>query len=128
MTYLSIKKFFVIFLCLTPFTAFASNELIGDWSLQMDSGTPAWMSIHKTDGNWDIRMRLYVGSDGPHTDVTMTDERLAFRIRQNKKSTHAKTVNVGLINGSLASFPTRPVFVSEVFMVNTSETILPFGI
>ena len=101
MTTLSIIRLFVIFLCLRPFTAFANDELVGDWSLQMDSGTPAWMSIHETDGNWDIRMRLYVGSDGPHTDVTMTDGRLAFRIRQNKKSTHAKTVNVGMTNGSL---------------------------
>ena len=97
----SILLLVAVFFFLSPFIVFASDELIGDWSLQMESGTPSWMSIHKTDGVWDVRMRLYVGSDGPHTDVIMTDGRLAFRIRQNKKTTDTKTVNVGMTNGSL---------------------------
>ncbi|MBT6055535.1 MAG: hypothetical protein HOH16_08910, partial [Planctomycetaceae bacterium] len=95
----SILLLVAVFFFLSPFIVFASDELIGDWSLQMESGTPSWMSIHKTDGVWDVRMRLYVGSDGPHTDVIMTDGRLAFRIRQNKKTTDTKTVNVGMTNG-----------------------------
>lgn len=101
MTTPSIIKCFAIFICLSPPIAFASDELIGDWSLQMNSGTPAWMSINRTDKKWDVRMRLYVGPDGPHTNVTMTDGQLAFKIRQNKKSSDTKTVNVGMTNGCL---------------------------
>ena len=43
--------------------ALADDELIGDWSLQMNSGTPAWMSVNQIKGKWDVKMRLYVGPE-----------------------------------------------------------------
>ena len=89
------------FLWLTPLSVLACEDLIGDWSLQMDSGTPAWMSINQTEGNWDVKMRLYVGSEGPHANVTCANDQLCFTLRQNKKATDAKTVNVGMKNGKL---------------------------
>ncbi len=89
------------FLWLAPLSVLACEELIGDWSLQMDSGIPAWMSINQTEGNWDVKMRLYVGSEGPHVNVTCANEQLRFTLRQNKKATDAKTVNVGMKNGEL---------------------------
>ncbi len=89
------------FLWLAPVSALACEELIGDWSLQMGSGTPAWMSIDKTDGSWDVKMRLYVGSEGPHSNVTIKDGRLTFKLRQNKKVPDSKTVDVGMRNGVL---------------------------
>ena len=84
------------FLWLAPVGALACDELIGDWSLQMRSGTPAWMSINQTEGSWDVKMRLYVGSDGPHTNVTMTDGRLTFKLRQNKKVKDSKIIGSSL--------------------------------
>ena len=91
----------MLFLWLAPVSALACDELIGDWSLQMRSGTPAWMSINQTEGSWGVKMRLYVGSEGPHSNVTMTDGRLTFKLHQNKKATDSKTVDVGMRNGVL---------------------------
>ena len=77
------------------------DELIGDWSLQMNSGTPAWMSVNQIKGKWDVKMRLYVGPEGPHTNVVFANDRLCFTLRQNKRATDSKTVNVGVDNGVL---------------------------
>ena len=97
----SIARNVIWFLWLAPVSALACEELIGDWSIQMDSGTPAWMSINQTEGSWDVKMRLYVGSEGPHANVVCANEQLCFTLRQNKKATDAKTVNVGMKNGKL---------------------------
>ena len=95
------RKIMLWGLWMAPVSALACDELIGDWSLQMDSGTPAWMSINQTEGSWVVKMRLYIGSEGPHTNVAATDGRLTFKLRQNKKSTDTKTVDVGVTNGRL---------------------------
>jgi len=34
-------------------------ELEGDWSLQLESGTPAWMSVRQEDGKYSVRLRLH---------------------------------------------------------------------
>ena len=81
--------------------ALADDELIGDWSLQMNSGTPAWMSVNQIKGKWDVKMRLYVGPEGPHANVVFANDRLCFTLRQNKRATDSKTVNVGVDNGVL---------------------------
>lgn len=81
--------------------ALADDELIGDWSLQMNSGTPAWMSVNQIKGKWDVKMRLYVGPEGPHANVVFANNRLCFTLRQNKRATDSKTVNVGVNNGVL---------------------------
>ncbi|QDV40855.1 hypothetical protein Enr13x_06910 [Stieleria neptunia] len=85
----------------SPATARATHELVGDWSLKLESGTPAWMSVRQSDGKWDVKLRLHVGPEGPHKDVTFSDGRLNFTLRQNKKATDTKTVNVGIKNGIL---------------------------
>ena len=76
-------------------------ELAGDWSLHLESGTPAWMSIAKTDGETIVRMRLHVGPDGPHKNVHESNGRLTFTLSQNKKETSSKIVDVGIKDGKL---------------------------
>ena len=46
-------------------------------------------------------MRLYVGPEGPHTNIVFANDRLCFTLRQNKRATDSKTVNVGVNNGVL---------------------------
>ena len=79
-----------------------ADELTGNWSLQLESGTPAWLSISRAeDGKPDVTMRLHVGPDGPHKNIQEANGRLTFTLRQNKKATHVKTVDVGVTDGKL---------------------------
>ena len=34
------------------------EKLLGDWSLQLDSGEPAWMSV----GGKEVKLRIHVGA------------------------------------------------------------------
>lgn len=77
------------------------DEWVGDWSLKMQSGTPAWLSIRKRGSKTEVRMRLYVGSDGPHRDVVEKDGRLTFKLKQGKKSESVSTVTLGVDSGRL---------------------------
>ena len=79
----------------------ADEKLVGDWSLRLESGKPAWMSVREKDGKPTVRLRLHVGPDGPHKDVKYSDGRLTFTLRQNKKATDVKTVDTGIKNGVL---------------------------
>lgn len=78
-----------------------ADELKGDWSLKLQSGTPAWMSIRDVEGVPTVRLRLHVGPDGPHKDVQYLNDRLTFTLRQNRKATDVKTVDVGIKYGEL---------------------------
>ncbi|MGJ8695279.1 MAG: 3-keto-disaccharide hydrolase [Verrucomicrobiaceae bacterium] len=83
------------------FSLAGADELTGDWTLKMESGNPGWLSIAREEGKAVVRMRVHVGSDGPHTGVTEEDGRLSFTMRQNKKAKGSKTVEVGLKDGKL---------------------------
>lgn len=85
-------------LSLSPIHA---DELVGDWSLKLDSGTPAWMSIRESDEEPVVKLRLHVGPDGPHKAVQYAGGRLKFTLRQNKKAKDVKKVDVGIKNGEL---------------------------
>ncbi|MEM8734914.1 MAG: DUF1080 domain-containing protein [Planctomycetota bacterium] len=98
--------FFTIFLpiCLSilcPCTVHSQDELNGDWSLELESGTPAWMSIRDVEQEPTVRLRLYVGSDGPHKDVVYKDGQLSFTLRQNKKATGTRVARVEIKDGQL---------------------------
>lgn len=84
-----------------PFQASHADDLIGDWSLQLDSGTPAWMSVNELGEAPKVTLRLHVGPDGPHKDIEYANGRLSFKLRQNKKQTDTKTVDVGVTDGKL---------------------------
>ena len=76
--------------------------LLGDWSLQLDSKVPAWLSVQEQDGQPLVFFRLYVGSAGPYRDVTVEDGRLKFVMKKKRKVTaEPATVEVGLKDGRL---------------------------
>ncbi|MEM6472040.1 MAG: DUF1080 domain-containing protein [Planctomycetota bacterium] len=77
------------------------HALIGDWSIQFDSKTPAWMSVQRLGDSPEVAFRLYVGSSGPHKEVQMIGDRLHFTLRQNKKASDTKRINVGVVGGKL---------------------------
>ncbi|VGO22205.1 3-keto-disaccharide hydrolase [Pontiella sulfatireligans] len=80
------------------------KELLGDWSLELDSGLPAWMRVAETNGQPLAFLRLYVGPAGPHRDAKIENGRLKFEIRKkNKKSksVSVQTIDVGTKDGKL---------------------------
>jgi len=83
------------------FSCAVAEELTGDWSLRLKSGTPAWLSIQRVDGKPIVKMRLHVGSIGPHQNIKEKDGRLTFTMRRNKKAKDTKTVDLGIKNGKL---------------------------
>lgn len=83
------------------FSTTQAEELSGDWSLSLKSGTPAWLSIKRVDGKPTIKMRLHVGPMGPQTNIKEENGRLTFTLKQNKKQKDTKTVDLGLKNGQL---------------------------
>ncbi|WP_233902929.1 3-keto-disaccharide hydrolase [Stieleria maiorica] len=87
---------------ITPTSTQATDQIVGDWSLQLESKTPAWMSVKQLGDKPEVTFRLHVGPEGPHQDVKMVDGRLTFTLRQNKKATDVKTVDVGVENGKLS--------------------------
>lgn len=92
-----------IMLCLSMASAQADG-LRGDWSLQLDSGLPAWMRVVEEDGQPLVYFRLYIGSAGPHK-ATRENGRLKFEIRKRNKKSKAVSsvtqVDVGVKNGQL---------------------------
>jgi len=87
------------------FSTARAEDLVGDWSLDLDSGLPAWMRVVEEDGQSQVYMRLYIGPTGPYK-AEHVDGRLKFEIRRNnnkKKKGQASItkVNIGLKNGRL---------------------------
>ena len=98
-------------LCVLASIAFTSSsqaeevqiDLDGDWSLELDSGLPAWMRVAQKDGQPQVYMRLYVGPTGPY-QAERVDGRLRFEIRKNNKTKgliSITKVDVGLKEGKL---------------------------
>jgi hypothetical protein len=78
-----------------------AEELTGDWSLDLESGLPAWMSVQKSEGKPLVYLRLYVGPVGPWRDVVESDGRLKFTLGKNKKAKTTTSVDVGMKAGVL---------------------------
>lgn len=83
------------------FSTARAEDLSGDWSLSLQSGTPAWLGIKRVDGKPVIKMRLHVGPTGPQTNIKEENGRLSFTLKQNKKKKDTKTVDLGIKNGQL---------------------------
>ena len=92
---------FCLFVSVMLFSTAQAQELKGDWSLDLDSKLPAWMSVQEEAGKPVVYFRLYVGSAGPHQEVGQSDRRLKFTLKKNKKSKKTTTVDVGLKDGIL---------------------------
>lgn len=88
------------------------EELLGDWSLDLESGEPAWMSVVEQDGHPQVRMRVYIGPDGPHSATAAANGRLNFSLRRRRVAQGSNVfiesaVNVGITNGKLDGVITR---------------------
>jgi hypothetical protein len=104
-------------LALLCFVAFLSNTdasaesgipeaLLGDWSLDLASKEPAWMSVVEKEGRPFVFMRIYIGSDGPFEVTEIVDGRIRFGIKPVRKATGSRSfirreVEVGLTGGKL---------------------------
>lgn len=81
-------------------------ELIGDWSLAMDSNEPAWMRIEDNNGVPQAHFRVYIGGSGPFKISQVVDGKVVFDIKPIRKNKASKeftkrTVHVGVVNGKL---------------------------
>lgn len=102
MTHTIVSRSLGVFFASVLLSAARANELDGDWSLKLESGTPAWLSIKRSDdGKPLVRMRLHVGPDGPHQVIRESNGRLTFTLRRNKKAADTKTVDLGIMDGKL---------------------------
>lgn len=80
------------------------ENLKGFWSLDMESGEPAWMDIAEKDGQPTARFRLYVGPEGPYKIQSVNEGRIRFeRVRKNRKtkSVSRSVIEAGLSDGTL---------------------------
>jgi len=83
------------------FSSAQADELAGDWSLTLQSGTPGWLSLKKVEGKTVVKMRLHVGSEGPHEVIKEEGGRLSFNLRRNKKGKGSRIVDLGMKDGKL---------------------------
>ena len=82
------------------------QDLRGDWTLDLESGDPAWMSIVEEQGRPIAYMRIYIGSAGPFEITDVGDGRIKFALKplRNAKKSKLHTtraVEVGLTNEKL---------------------------
>jgi len=84
------------------------KDLLGDWSLKLDSGEPAWMSV----GEKEVRMRIHVGNEGPYEIAKVADGRIHFSPQRKRKKKGSKNyskreVQVGITKGKLDGLITQ---------------------
>jgi len=82
------------------------EELLGDWTLDLESGEPAWMSVSRKDGHPLVRMRVYIGSDGPYNVSEAASGRIQFSPRRRRIAPGSdvfieSAVDVGVNQGKL---------------------------
>ncbi|MYB54156.1 MAG: DUF1080 domain-containing protein [Acidobacteriia bacterium] len=105
----------LVILCVSAWALNAASvpeELIGDWSLDLESGEPAWMSVVEKDGNPLVRMRVYIGPDGPYSVTEAANGRLKFSLRRRRVAQGSdvfveSAVDVGIEDGNLDGVITR---------------------
>ncbi|MEM1296240.1 MAG: DUF1080 domain-containing protein [Verrucomicrobiota bacterium] len=91
---------------LVPFATLQAQSipegLSGDWSLDVESGLPGWLSVQEKEGKPIVFFRLYVGSAGPYENVEVAGGRLRFDLKKRKKEgVPTQTVEVGMTDGKL---------------------------
>ncbi|MCC9643599.1 DUF1080 domain-containing protein [Rhodopirellula sp. JC740] len=91
--------FVVLGLGMLPLVATSADEVsdsswYGDWSIDLQSETPAWLRIERTPNGPEVRFRLHVGSDGRHSNVQVKDGQLQFTLKQNRKARDQKIVRL----------------------------------
>ncbi|MDG1875461.1 MAG: DUF1080 domain-containing protein [Mariniblastus sp.] len=82
------------------------SGLLGFWTLELNSGEPAWMHISKVNGQWEARMRVYIGPDGPYKVTELDGGRIRFSLKPKRKMKGSRVfiqrdVEVGIVNDKL---------------------------
>ncbi len=107
---MTVPQFFIACMMLVLASAAHAESipkgLLGDWSLDLESGEPAWMSIFKDEGKAMARMRVYVGPEGPYAIDKVKEGRIHFSLKKKRKAKKSnvyldQVVEVGLTNGKL---------------------------
>lgn len=85
-------------------------ELLGDWSLDLESGDPAWMSV----GEKEVHLRVHVGPIGPYPIERIENGRVHFSrksrgMKEGKRITVPSAVSIGMKEGKLDGAIVRPV-------------------
>lgn len=88
------------------------EELLGDWTLRLESEEPAWLSFYEEDGKPRARMRVYVGPEGPYDIDEVKDGRVRFALKKKRLAKGSdiileQEVELGLVDGRLEGILTR---------------------
>lgn len=88
------------------------KDLMGFWSLELESGTPAYMNIFEDDGKPMVHFRHYIGPEGPYPISEIVDGRIKFSVKRKrkKKNNQAQVTTVieaGLKNEKLNGLITK---------------------
>jgi len=71
---------------LIPLTASAEplpGGLTGDWTLNLESGEPAWLRVENHNGQPKVYFRMYIGPLGPHDDAKWNRGHLSFSVKRS---------------------------------------------
>lgn len=78
------------------------KKLMGDWSLDLESGEPAWLSISEVDGEKQVRLRIHVGPEEPFEIDKVESGRIHFTMKGRKKKVKIESkVEVRIVDGKL---------------------------
>ncbi len=86
------------------------QNLKGDWTLDLESKEPAWMSVTEEEGKPLVYFRVHIGPEGPYDITEVVDGRIKFtRKRKQKKSRFIveTKVEVGIADGKLEGVISR---------------------
>ena len=67
------------------------DDLMGDWTLDLESKEPAWMSIVNKDGKPFVYMRIYIGPAGPFEITEVDKGKITFSLKPKRQSKGSKT-------------------------------------
>ena len=81
-------------------------DLLGDWSLALESNEPAWMSVVEEKGRPIVYLRIHVGPVGPYDVAETVGDRIRFSLKPLRKAkgsdvSIAQDVEVGITDGKL---------------------------
>ena len=68
------------------------KNMLGYWTLDVDSGQPAWLRVAKVNGELVVKMRLYVGTEGPYDDARFENGKLKFTLRKRPLAKGSKVM------------------------------------
>lgn len=101
----SLVILFLFFVAATLNASLISDELLGDWSLDLESGEPAWMSVVENEGQLIVYMRVYIGPVGPYEATEIANDRIKFSLKPKKRKGSNviiySDVELGISNGKL---------------------------